>query len=37
MASHSSIRTTQLYDRSNKAVKMDDVVLINLQRKHLAD
>jgi site-specific recombinase XerD len=31
MAAHSSIRTTQLYDRRNKAVKMDDVVLINLR------
>ena len=31
MAAHASIRTTQLYDRRNKAVKMDDVVLINLR------
>jgi site-specific recombinase XerD len=31
MAAHSSIRTTQLYDRRSKAVKMDDVVLINLR------
>lgn len=31
MAAHASIRTTQLYDRHNKAVKMDDVVLINLR------
>ena len=32
MAAHASIRTTQLYDRRNKAVKMDDVVLINLRK-----
>lgn len=31
MAVHASIRTTQLYDRRKKAVKMDDVVLINLR------
>lgn len=31
MAAHASIRTTQLYDRRNRAVKMDDVVLINLR------
>ena len=31
MAAHASIRTTQLYDRRSKAVKMDDVVLINLR------
>jgi site-specific recombinase XerD len=33
MAAHASIRTTQLYDRRNKAVKMDDVVLINLRKE----
>jgi site-specific recombinase XerD len=33
MAAHASIRTTQLYDRRNKAVKIDDVVLINLRAK----
>jgi site-specific recombinase XerD len=33
MAAHASIRTTQLYDRRSKAVKMDDVVLINLRTK----
>ena len=33
MAAHASIRTTQLYDRRNKAVKLDDVVLINLRAK----
>ena len=32
MAAHASIRTTQLYDRRSKAVKMDDVVLINLRK-----
>jgi site-specific recombinase XerD len=32
MVAHASIRTTQLYDRRNKAVKLDDVVLINLRR-----
>lgn len=31
MAAHASIRTTQLYDRRSKAVKQDDVVLINLR------
>ena len=30
---HASIRTTQLYDRKCPAVKMDDVVLINLRCK----
>lgn len=33
MAAHASIKTTQIYDRRNKAVKMDDVVLINLRLK----
>ena len=33
MAAHASIRTTQLYDRRNRAVKLDDVVLINLRAK----
>jgi site-specific recombinase XerD len=33
MAAHASIRTTQLYDRRSKAVKVDDVVLINLRRR----
>ena len=37
MAAHSSIRTTQLYDRRNKAVKMDDVVLINLRHKIVSE
>lgn len=37
MAAHSSIRTTQLYDRRSKAVKMDDVVLINLRQRAKAD
>ena len=32
-AAHASIRTTQLYDRRNKAAKIDDVVLINLRGK----
>ena len=31
MAAHTSIDTDQLYDRRNKALKMDDVVLINLR------
>jgi site-specific recombinase XerD len=33
MAGHASIRTTQLYDRRSRAVKIDDVVLINLRAK----
>ena len=33
LAAHASINTTQLYDRRNKAVKMDDVVLINLRAR----
>jgi site-specific recombinase XerD len=33
MAGHASIRTTQLYDRRSRAVKLDDVVLINLRAK----
>ena len=32
LAGHVSIRTTQLYDHTNKAVTMDDVVLIDLRR-----
>lgn len=36
MAAHASIRTTQLYDRRNKTVKMDDVVLINLRTERSA-
>ena len=31
MAAHASIRTTQIYDLRNKAVKMDGVVLISLR------
>ena len=31
MAAHASIDTDQLYDRRNKALKMDDVDLINLR------
>ena len=33
MAGHASIRTTQLYDRRSRAVKIDDVVLINPRAK----
>ena len=33
MAGLASIRTTQLYDRRSRAVKIDDVVLINLRVK----
>ena len=33
MAAHASIKTTQLYDRRSKAVKIDDVVLINLRAR----
>jgi hypothetical protein len=33
MAGHVSMRTTQLYDRRSRAVKIDDVVLINLRAK----
>ena len=33
LANHVSIRTTQLYDHTNRAVGMDDVVLIDLRRK----
>lgn len=31
MAAHASIRATQIHDRRSTAVKMDDVVLINLR------
>ena len=37
LAGHVSIRTTQLYDHTNKAVTMDDVVLIDLRRRKAAD
>ena len=33
LAGHVSIRTTRLYDHTNKAVTMDDVVLIDLRRR----
>jgi site-specific recombinase XerD len=33
LANHVSIRTTQLYDHTNRAVGMDDAVLIDLRRK----
>jgi site-specific recombinase XerD len=35
MAAHASIRTTQLYDRRSKVVRMDDVVLIKLRKDTL--
>jgi integrase/recombinase XerD len=37
LAGHVSIRTTQLYDHTNKAVTMDDVVLIDLRRRKAAN